>query len=84
MLEGTPSRSTERIECEGKGEGELEWVNEEGEEEDCLQPWDWLQMQGQSLIQLIFFLEISLENVTSQNSGNPMSKWSELVKSQWI
>ena len=72
------------IECEGKGEGELEWVNEEGEEEDCLQPWDWLQTQGQSLIQLIFFLEISLENVTSQNSGNPMSKWSELVKSQWI
>lgn len=40
MLEGPPSRSTEMIECEGKGEGELEWVKEEGEEEDCLQPWD--------------------------------------------
>lgn len=72
------------IECEGKGEGELEWVKEEGEEEDCLQPWDWLQLQGQSLIQLIFFLEISLENVTSQNSGNPMSKWSEPMKNEWI
>lgn len=31
MLEGTPSRATEKIECEGKGEGELEWAREEAE-----------------------------------------------------
>lgn len=46
MLEGKPSRPTEVIECEGKGEGNLEWVVEEREGEYRLQLWGWLQWQG--------------------------------------
>ena len=33
MLGGNPSRPTEMTECEGKGEGNLEWVAEERDDE---------------------------------------------------
>lgn len=46
MLEGNPSRPTEVMECEGKGEGNLEWLVEEREGKYRSQPWGWLQWQG--------------------------------------